>query len=190
MAKREVAVKDCDRCGGRKKPATQTRRWGLDKDQFEIDLCDEHGSAFDRDMGMWARLSRDITPEVYKHQYDMTRERGIERAKSVFAPAVPSDPSIVVVQKLPAKFHTWSLTDHAKQRCVERGVSERDALIAASDPSIAFPDPKNPEYWMHQRGDIHCIVVRRRNIVVTVMDDATYEARRAAEEREAASASN
>lgn len=189
MAKREVAVKDCDRCGGRKKPATQTRRWSVDKDQLEIDLCDEHGAAFDRDTGMWARLSRDITPEVYKHQYDMTRERGIDRAVGGprFRPVPPEDPRVVVVQKLPAKFHVWRLTDHAKERCAERGISEHDALLAASDPGLARTDP-NTGYWIHTRGDVHCIVNRNTNHVITAITSEQLQA--SSLEKEVARASN
>lgn len=183
MAQKRIKVKDCDRCGGTRKPATITRKFAVDKDQYEIDLCDDHARAFDRDMGAWARIARDITPVVYRFSSEMKRERDIDRAvKSAFKPTPPDDPNVVVIQRLPASFHLWSLTDHAKQRCRERQISEHDALMTACDPGYAFPARSDaPNTFVHIRGEWAAVVNPIRKVVITVMTRAAVEA----EEKEA-----
>jgi hypothetical protein len=59
-AEKRTVVTDCDRCGGRKKRATRTIKYSVDGENLEVDVCEEHGRAFDRDIGAWRRISREV----------------------------------------------------------------------------------------------------------------------------------
>lgn len=180
-----MAHKKCARCAGTKKPATVIQRFGLDDEQYELALCAEHGLAFQRDIGAWMRIADELTPEVHRAFSDHSRELSIERAaKHVFTPKPPADPKVVVVQKLPAAYHLWGLTDHAKERCAERGVSERDALICAADPAVTFQHPQHEGSVLrhHKRGSVIVLCNTETKSVVTVMTQAYFDAE---QEREA-----
>lgn len=170
-------AQDCYRCAGKKKPAVATRRLRVDDESYEVELCEEHDRAFSRDIGAWTRLMRESGPVVREGLLSITRERSIERAaqdlhrRSQFRVDPPADPKVVVVQKLPAKVHTWQLSPHALERCLERDVVPQDALIAAADPAIAFRDRKTG-YWIHRRGDINTVVNRNTHTVITVVTNA------------------
>lgn len=165
----------CARCAGLEKKAAATKRqFAVEKEQYEIELCEDHARTFDRDMGAWTRVADEILPVVYAGTSDFQRARAV---KNLFLPEPSPDPHVVKVQKLPPQYHLWTLTTHAKERCAERGISQRDALILASDPSFARPVP-GPDggdgdtgKWIHTRGGWHAIVDRQKKTVITVMPD-------------------
>jgi hypothetical protein len=182
-----MASKTCARCGGAtRKPATQTARFAVDNDRYEIDLCDQHAAQLDRELGGWVRLARDVTPAstVQPGRLSITAER--ERTQP--PPLVPTriggssafipkdlQPGVVHVQKLPPGYHDWRLTEHALQRCEQRGIAQRDALIAASDPQLTYPTKQDPAEWFHIRGPIACVVNAATKEVITVMHQSELE---------------
>jgi hypothetical protein len=176
MAKRETVVTDCDRCGGKKKRATVSKKLAVDTEVVALDLCEDHARLFDQQLGAWTRIGRDITPAKHEPFFVSTRERSHERARTIRPTPPPDDTKVVISQKLPAKFHTWNLTTHAIERCVERKISHTDALIAAADPAVARIDPQTG-YWIHQRGDIVAIVNRNTSVVITAMTTETLAER-------------
>ena len=51
----------CDFCVGTDagvQRAIKTRRWGLDGQSFEVELCEKHDNQLDRDMDQWQKVSR------------------------------------------------------------------------------------------------------------------------------------
>lgn len=51
----------CDRCIGTEAGvvrATQTRRFGKDGQQYEMEVCDKHGEQLDKDLEIWLKAAR------------------------------------------------------------------------------------------------------------------------------------
>ena len=77
MARVLKTVKLCDRCAfGKERDATTTRKYAIDGEAYKIDLCEQHGQMFDREMMGWIRLS---TEDEFASAL-----RGVQRSNAFF----------------------------------------------------------------------------------------------------------
>lgn len=152
--------------------STRTERFTIESAKYELDLCEKHAQQFDREIGGWTRIAREVTPEVHAGRLEITRAREVAKTAVTERPLpriTPPADGTVVSRRLPPTYHRWSLSAHAHQRCNERQISQSDALMCASDPAFAYPHDVDPAKWIHVRGDVLTVVNPSTYEVVTVM---------------------
>lgn len=83
MARVEKTVHVCDRCAfGQEKPATTERTFALEDRYYKLDLCEQHATMFDRDLGGWTRLAAEVEgPGARQRSVFFTAERRAETVR-------------------------------------------------------------------------------------------------------------
>jgi hypothetical protein len=173
--RRQITV--CDRCPvGRELLATTTERFGIGESWWEIDLCQTHADALERDVQAWARLGRTSSaPQTGSYFDDASKERAKRAAELRARQTVTTAPRFVepVVEpvsplraaELPVTADRWRITKHAEERMVERGFTRHDVLMAAERPELVQPAPTRPGE------DNHCREHKRGRCMVIVDPD-------------------
>lgn len=195
MVRVRTLVHTCDRCAfGTEKPATTHRTFAIDDRYYKIDLCEKHAEAFDRDLGSWTRLSTDIDNPFAGKQSSTTYTRvDAEDARRILAQSDEvrrqKEQSVLAQQqaeKLAKKAEEqafglipgarkWTLTRHARERMMERGLTLTEVLMAVTMPATRTPRAQAGQ--THQticmRGDCKVVVDERTHEIITVMDRST-----------------
>lgn len=188
----------CDRCAfGKQALATETRTFALEDRYYELKLCDTHAAMFDRDLNAWVMLAEEID-NPYASQSSSTsstffdsghleearrlrelkelaivkeRERAAAAERERAAQAKLSEHHARKVIPGAAK---WTITLHAYQRMVQRGVSIFEVLQTAAQPEQTYYQPHRGEYIaIHQRGHCRIAVNEDKHAVITVIDRDT-----------------
>lgn len=193
MASVRIPVRICDRClMGKEKPATTKRTFAIEDRYSEIDLCDQHADAFDRDIGQWIQLATDI-----ENPYDragrsttFTRERA-EDAKRVIEQSAAlqrqHEQSVLEAERAKAMIKKaeedafkaipgamkWTLTRHARQRMMERGFTPTEVLMAVTVGNIVKQPWRGPAVEVHSRAGCRVVVETRTHQIVTVIERDT-----------------
>lgn len=199
MASVRVQIRTCDRCVmGKEKPATTKRTFAIEDRYSEIDLCEQHADAFDRDIGVWVRLASDIDNPYDRagRSTTFTRERAEDARRVVEQSAAlqRQNEESVLVQKRAAEqaaetarlareaerqaynlipgAKIWTLTRHARDRMMLRGFTPTDVLMAVTMPSAKTPsvNPGQAHLLVCRRGDCRVVVDPRTHQIVTVID--------------------
>lgn len=193
MAQVRTIVKVCDRCPfGKEKPATTRRQFAIEDRYYELDLCEPHGEAHDRDLGVWTRLAREIdspySNSLKPLSMTFTKEHA-EKTHSVITQS--SELQQQAEQSLFAKKQAeriaaeieehayktipgarkWTLTRHARERMMERNFTPAEVLMAVTIPGTTLPDPeRRPDVVICKRGDCKVAVNARTHVILTVID--------------------
>lgn len=199
MARVTKVIDVCDRCvPGREKVATVTKELSPDGSFYELKLCETHGDMYDRDMSGWTRLAKEIDPPRAgrSHSEFFTAERRAEtqrikelrekandaQASKAFAARraaeiekdLAAQEEVRARQSIPGAMN-WKLTDHARERMVERGFTIFEVLQAA-----ALPDTTYNQIWggehdkeIYQRNDCRVAVNPALKVIITVIDRST-----------------
>ena len=182
MARRMVKVRTCDRCPiGKEKPSTLTQRFSMGDTHWQIDLCEQHGAMFEREIYAWGRLGEEVEPvsapirfgtsyveqarrvaELRTQQSEADRAaRADEQAQQIVASAHHALPGA------PSDADAYVFTDHARERLAERGVSVVSALWAASAPHVRRPG-RQPGLMVHERNGTKVVLNPHTKAIITV----------------------
>lgn len=189
----KTTIRTCDRCSfGVNRRATGKRVFALDDRYYELDLCETHLDAFDRDLGGWTRLAAEIDNPYSKsgpQQSSMfTRERA-ELAHSVNrrsdelrqqdeqsafaqrrAEALAAEIEEHAFKTIPGA-RKWTLTRHARERMLQRNFTPAEVLMVATMPGTKMRQPwRGPDIAVHVRGDCRVVVDDRCHQIITVID--------------------
>lgn len=193
MATIRKTIRVCDRCAfGNEKPATHNRIFSIGDFAYRIELCDVHADMFDRDMAGWERLAAITGEPMRKQSQFFTAERVAEgrriaelRTRAAEQVAVETfaqkrRAEIDAEEERLAEQHArqsipgalgWRLTNHARERMVQRGFTVAEVLHAAAQPDTVFIQPwRGPHTAIHQYGDCRAAVDTSTKKVITVID--------------------
>lgn len=166
-------VKYCMRCFTQTK-ATITGKFSYENHDYEVELCDQHGAMFDRDMLAWTRIGREVektrhgsvtsfTPAVsatnIKVPFPVT-DGGVEVSDDRLPPPVQGEMS--------AEAMTYEFTEPALLRMKRRRITRVDVLRLLSSkqkytrPGIDFST------LVHELGDMRVVVDPVEKSVLTV----------------------
>lgn len=191
----EVAI--CDRCAfGTEKKADDERVYALEDRYYRLDLCPKHRDQFDREMSVWTRLSAEIdspyanvesrprrstffNPEDQLQDARRLRElrerkeqREIEaaRLKAAEREAQRKLSEEHARRAIPGAMK-WTLSLHAYQRLVQRGVSIYEVLETAANPEQTYYQPwRGDLIAIYQRENCRLVINEGDHTVVTVID--------------------
>jgi len=179
MARRKTVIKVCDRCPvGKEKRATRTMTFALEGATYRIDVCEPHGAALERDILAWARLAEEVEQaRMFSADYTQAAKRAAElrsRQAHVFARPTAVQRESAPVLPLPSftgseahKAGEYQFTEHAVERLQERQVAPKDALLAATRPTVRRPG-RMPELVVHERAGVKVVVNPSTNAIITV----------------------
>lgn len=188
--------KICDRCAvGKEAEATTTRQFGIDKDRYEIDLCETHGAMFDREFMGWSRLARPLEDVFAKANTNYFGEKdAARRAAELRAKAQQASEAIVAeaqanqdaqVHQLhaglkPGERHRngWLVTPHAAERAEQRGYTLSQLMAAAATPKMSRDSNADDRPYTRIHADDDCAVVVNpfEKVIITVLhrDETKY----------------
>lgn len=191
MATVKTIVHTCDRCSfGREKPATTKRVFAIEDRCYELDLCEPHGEAFDRDLSVWTRLARDIDNpfiDTPKPPSMFSQER-TERARAVLAQSdelrqVKEQAAFIERQALSlareaeeTAFRTipgarkWTMSKHARERMMERNYTPAEVLMAVTIPYHASASTRNSSLIVCERDGCRVVINPHTHVIVTVIE--------------------
>lgn len=181
----------CDRCSfGKVLPATTSRTYAIEDRYYKLDLCENHGEMFDRDIGGWTRLSEEIDNPYdgsSKITSTFTREQS-ERARAVLNQSDAIRRNVedsAFVQKQAEKLakeamqhaynsipgaKLWTFTNHARERMMLRKFTPAEVLMAVTMPATRTPHPSDPSEVYCTRDRCIAIVNPRAHVIVTILD--------------------
>jgi hypothetical protein len=168
MARQSKIVRTCDRCL-RDTEATSLVAFCHDRISYELDLCELHEQMFDSDLMGWARLAREVKTQPHAARKWVPGARFAEKVviPTSVARTVVMEAEVAGAPALPRDADEWHITEHAKERMAERGVSVKDALWAAAFPDSTRPGDR-PGLTIHRHGDTHVVVAAHDKTIVTV----------------------
>lgn len=195
MAKQVVSIKVCDRDAfGKEKPATEIRQFSIGSDFYKLELCEQHATLFDREIGGWALIAQDdeYAPRVRMPkiggvftaaQTEAARKAAALRAEqqqldadveqlAQAAQAAVEEPEVAEVHRLSYGAQEWVLTPHAQERAKQRGYSLNEVLEAAEHPERAYDQLASkygPGTRLHRRGECMVAVNPTRKVVISVL---------------------
>jgi hypothetical protein len=192
VAQRNIENRVCDRCDfSRAAEATTHRNFTIDETHYRLELCDKHAAMFDRDLGTWTLLAAEVEPTRARSQFFGEEERrrtarirelkeraNSEAASQAFAERRAKEIDSETLQR--AEFNArqlipgalkWRLTDHARERMVERGFAIEEVLRAAATPGVVIRQPwRGPAIAVHSLGDCRVAVNESTYAIITVID--------------------
>lgn len=88
------------------------------------------------------------------------------RAAQPLMRVAPQRPLVAELGEVTSQYR---MSDHAIQRCQDRGIGVFEAYSALAEPDRSYPDADRPDATSHVRGDIR-VVVANDGTIVTVID--------------------
>lgn len=194
MASVRRVVTYCNRCGfGSELPATTERTFSIEDAHYKLDLCEEHGKLFDREMGRWSMVADDVEAPTIRHRSEYFTSERVREAKRIaelrakvaeqaaskeFAQrrALEIEAESAVKEEAHARHSipgamAWGLTTHARERMVERGFTISEVLQTVAHPAAIVEQPwRGPFIEVRQRGDCRVAVNAQEKAIITVID--------------------
>lgn len=176
LAKIKVQRKTCDRCT-KMTNAEKTERFTYDGVDYEMDLCSQHLLDLSRDMRKWTAVARELeTPygELTKagEAWHATIERESSKKVATVQPLryINLDAELDdIPDEEPPEYSEWTMTEHAKERQLERGFTHKQVMQAVTHPENVYPSPKGVGYRIQQRGPVAVVTYPEHRAVVTVL---------------------
>lgn len=151
MARQEVLVKYCDPCGGERSRAVVTRTFPWFGSTYVIDVCERHDLALRGALDKFINVARDIT---VRH--------------AVASPLAMPEALYEKPVELPSPKDIWRVSRHARQRMIERQVSEDVAREVAQNPSGSAPSRKEARLEERYGQGLVVVVDPNTKTIVTV----------------------
>lgn len=183
-------VHTCDRCiRGNEKTAVTERKFVIDGLGYKLELCEQHGDAFDRDLGVWIQLAQDIdNPFAGTKSSTMFTKEDNERQRSVLqqsdevrrnteqsifakkqAERLAEEAEHEAYNKIPGA-KIWTLTRHARERMMERNFTVAEVLMTVTMPATRVPDLADPSETLCIRDRCIAVVNPRTHVIITIRD--------------------
>ncbi|WP_460630119.1 hypothetical protein [Intrasporangium mesophilum] len=155
---------------------------------WDIDLCEKHGDALERELYAWGLLGRAVeehqTGRMFGSNYgsngrrlaELRTQQSREDRETVAAArqyAVTATGTELLARAggprpaAPEDAGAWVFTEHAIERMEERNVRAIDAVWAASAPTVKRPG-KHAGLMVHERGDTKVVVNPATKVIITV----------------------
>lgn len=151
MSQQLVQYRVCDQCPSETE-AVQTDRLSLNGFVYEIDLCATHSGMLYGQVMQWADQGTKITEPKMLDKPKVYASTPAEPRALTVVPEAPTAPEV------PHTAFRWALTDHARERMVERGFTMQEVLFACESPEVVTQgsgDRANLSQHLHGR----CLVI-------------------------------
>lgn len=170
MATLEGVVRVCDRHFGGDVVATRSITFVIDGHRYEIDVCDEHGTLFDLNLGPWVRCAHELTAglgEPAPEQVEVARQRVVRPAEPLVVvrtvervePEPVLEPEPVEVPDIsgidPDVMRAWRFTKLASDTLADLRLTAVDVwrILQAPERTSAGMTP-DTKVWSGQRLDV------------------------------------